>query len=79
MQDGFTPEEQQRLADLQAQMNLNCRYTPPPLEEADEWVPGFMDLDHENATIYGIKFWMPKAIVEAWECLRFRGYPEVWN
>lgn len=68
-----TPEEQELLATLHAQMVLKMRYTQPPAEEAHLYEKGTMDIDQrDGSTIYGIPVWFPKAESEAWEEARFR-------
>jgi hypothetical protein len=73
MSDEFTPEEQQRLAELHAAGIGKMRTEPPPPDEAENWLPGIQDIDHaDGTTTWGIRVWFPKAEAEAWERLRFR-------
>lgn len=68
-----TPEEQELLAALYAQMTLKVRYTQPPVEEAQLYEKGIMDIDQrDGATIYSIPVWFPRAESDAWVEARFR-------
>lgn len=68
-----TPEEQELLAVLHAQMRLKTRYSLPPPEEAHLYEQCFGDMDLPNGTtIYGIPVWFSVAKTEAWEEARWR-------
>ncbi len=68
-----TPEEQELLATLHAQMMLKMRYTQPPVEEAHLYERGIMDIDQrDGTTIYDIPVWYPRAESDAWVEARFR-------
>jgi hypothetical protein len=67
-----TPEEQELLAVLHARMVLKIRHMPPPHAESHLYELGFMDMEHDGTTIYGIPTWFPKAETKAWEEARFR-------
>jgi Na+-transporting NADH:ubiquinone oxidoreductase subunit NqrC len=45
---------------------------PPPHAESHLYELGFMDMEHDGTTIYGIPTWFPKAETKAWEEARFR-------